>query len=235
MATEDYYLDRDQLQHLNSDLTTLIEHVFDVENVLTRQTCYGKLPGHRADRPLPYSEKASELLRGLAYGLPAICGAAGYTTRLYGQDAVIECLHWLRGNPMRLASYEDAMECADDIHHWARQIVFLVDRPRYPDFIGLCPKCGEPIYSYTSTGEITCMCGGILDVAVLKASCVEMLEREYFTRRELRSYLTERGVPRRTQNRWLNEISSVDYGGRSYWLMGDVVEKLRERLRGCNA
>nr|DAV27793.1 MAG TPA: hypothetical protein [Caudoviricetes sp.] len=38
-----------------------------------------------------------------------------------------------------------------------------------------------------------------------------------------------------TQNRWLKEISSVDYGGRSYWLMGDVVEKLRERLRGCNA
>ncbi len=61
---EDYYLDRDQLQHLNSDLTTLIEHVFDVENVLTRQTCYGKLPGHSADRPLPYSEKASEFLRG---------------------------------------------------------------------------------------------------------------------------------------------------------------------------
>ncbi|WP_290599285.1 hypothetical protein [Lawsonella sp.] len=192
----------------------------------------GSSPAIAPTGPCPTVRKPASFSGGLAYGLPAICEAAGYTARLYGQDAVIECLHWLRGNPMRLASYEDAMECADDIHHWARQIVFLVDRPRYPDFIGLCPRCGEPIYSYTSTGEITCMCGGILDVAVLKASCVEMLEREYFTRRELRSYLTERGVPRRTQNRWLNEISSVDYGGRSYWLMGDVVDRLGEWLRG---
>ncbi len=61
---EEYYLDREQLDTLGRDLDTLIEHVFDVENVLTRQTCYGKLPGHSADRPLPYSEKASEFLRG---------------------------------------------------------------------------------------------------------------------------------------------------------------------------
>lgn len=79
------------------------------------------------------------------------------------------------------------------------------------------------------------MCGAVLDAVVFRSACVERLDREYFTRKELRNYLTERGVPKSTQNRWLKEISSVDYGGRSYWLMGDVVEKLRERLRGCNA
>lgn len=229
---EEYYLDREQLDTLGRDLDTLIEHVFDVENVLTRQTCYGKLPGHSTDRPLPYSEKASRFLQELAYGLPAICEASGYTTSLYGRDVIVESLHWLQDNPMKLAAQEDAQQHAAIINRWAEQIVALVDRPRYPDFIGLCPKCGEPIYSYTGTGEITCTCGVALDVAVLKVSCMEMLEREYFTRSELRSYLTERGVPRRTQNRWLGEITSVEYGGQYFWLMGDVVARLGEWLRG---
>lgn len=228
---EEYYLDREQLDTLGRDLDTLIDHVFDVENVLTRQTRYGKLPGHSADRPLPYSEKASEFLRGLAYGLPAICEAAGYTTRLYGQDAVIECLHWLRGNPMRLASYEDAMKCADDIHHWARKIISLVDRPRYPDLIGACPECGKAVYSYHSEGETTCTCGAVIDIARLKAQAMEELAYQLLTRKEARLHLIMRGVPKSTRNKWLEEMDSIEREGKHYWRVRDVNNRVREWQR----
>lgn len=232
---EDYYLDRQQREYLLKDLATILAHTKDLNNVLTRQTRYHGQGRHSAESPLPFSVKASDLQHELAAALPGICETLGYTTPFAHTIAIVDCLTWLSRNHMKLAAYEDAEKLADDIAQWARQIVYLVDRPRYPDLIGACPECGETIYSYHNRGEITCVCGAVLDAVVLRSACVERLDREYFTRRELRNYLTERGVPKSTQNRWLKEISSVDYGGRSYWLMGDVVEKLRERLRGCNA
>ena len=232
---EDYYLDKQQREYLLKDLATLLEHIHDLDNVLTRQTRYHGQCRNSAETPLPFSVKASNLQHELAAALPGICETLGYITHLTSNLAIVDCLHWLQENYMTVAAFQDASKLADDIAGWARRIVLIVDRPKYPDFIGVCPECGETIYSCHNRGEITCVCGAVLDAVVLRSACVERLDREYFTRKELRNYLTERGVPKSTQNRWLKEISSVDYGGRSYWLMGDVVEKLRERLRGCNA
>lgn len=233
--SESYYLDKQQREYLLKDLATLLEHIHDLDNVLTRQTRYHGQGRHSAESPLPFSVNASDLQHELAIGLPGICETLGYITHLTSDLAIVDCLHWLQENYMTVAAFQDASKLADDIAGWARRIVLIVDRPKYPNLIGVCPECGETIYSCHNRGEITCACGAVLDAVVLRSACAERLDREYFTRKELRNYLTERGVPKSTQNRWLKEISSVDYGGRSYWLMGDVVEKLRERLRGCNA
>lgn len=230
--SESYYLDRQQRECLLKDLATLLEHIHDLDNVLTRQTRYHGQGRHSAESPLPFSVNASDLQHELAIGLPGICETLGYITHLTSDLAIVDCLHWLQENYMTVAAFQDASKLADDIAGWARRIVLIVDRPKYPDFIGVCPECGETIYSCHNRGEITCACGAVLDAVVLRSACAERLDREYFTRKELRNYLTERGVPKSTQNRWLKEISSVDYGGRSYWLMGDVVERLGEWLRG---
>ena len=37
---EDYYLDKQQREYLLKDLATLLEHIHDLDNVLTRQTRY---------------------------------------------------------------------------------------------------------------------------------------------------------------------------------------------------
>ena len=229
---EDYYLDRQQREYLLKDLATLLAHIHDLDNVLTRQTRYHGQGRHSAESPLPFSVKASDLQHELAIGLPGICETLGYITHLTSNLAIVDCLHWLQENYMTVAAFQDASKLADDIAGWARRIVTIVDRPKYPNLIGVCPECGETIYSCHNRGEITCACGAVLDAVVLRSACAERLDREYFTRKELRNYLTERGVPKSTQNRWLKEISSVDYGGRSYWLMGDVVERLGEWLRG---
>lgn len=229
---EDYYLDRQQREYLLKDLATILAHTKDLNNVLTRQIRYHGQGRHSAESPLPFSVRASDLQHELAIGLPGICETLGYTTPFTHTIAIIDCLTWLSRNHMKLAAYEDAAKLADDIAQWARHIVMIVDRPKYPNLIGVCPECGETIYSCHNRGEITCACGAVLDAVVLRSACAERLDREYFTRKELRNYLTERGVPKSTQNRWLKEISSVDYGGRSYWLMGDVVERLGEWLRG---
>lgn len=230
--SESYYLDRQQREYLLKDLATILAHTKDLNNVLTRQTRYHGQGRHSAESPLPFSVRASDLQHELAIGLPGICETLGYITHLTSNLAIVDCLHWLQENYMTVAAFQDASKLADDIAGWARRIVTIVDRPKYPNLIGVCPECGETIYSCHNRGEITCACGAVLDAVVLRSACAERLDREYFTRKELRNYLTERGVPKSTQNRWLKEISSVDYGGRSYWLMGDVVERLGEWLRG---
>ena len=232
---EDYYLDKQQREYLLKDLATLLEHIHDLDNVLTRQTRYHGQGRHSAESPLPFSVNASDLQHELAIGLPGICETLGYITHLTSDLAIVDCLHWLQENYMTVAAFQDASKLADDIAGWARRIVLIVDRPKYPDFIGVCPECGETIYSCHNRGEITCACGAVLDAVVLRSACAERLDREYFTRKELRNYLTERGVPKSTQNRWLKEISSMDYGGRRFWLMGDVVDRLGEWLRSNTA
>ena len=231
MATEDYYLDRDQLHQLTRDLETLIEHVFDVVNVLTRQTCYGKLPGHSPETPLPFHLGASDFLHELAYALPAICETIGYSTPFTHQRAIADCLNWLHTNPMKLAAYEDAEKCADDIARWARRIVHLVDRPRHPNFIGLCPECGKAVYTYCTQGETACECGTTIDIDALKAWYLQRINKEYFTRKELKNYLDQRGVPGRTRTCWLQKIAPIEYEGRKFWCMDHVQEKLRSWQR----
>lgn len=233
--TREYYLDKDQLERLQKDIATILEHLFDVTNVLTRQTNYGKQPGHSPDSPLPYSEKASRFLHELVYGVPAICEAAGHTPRIHNQLTPYECLYWLQANPMKLAVLEDAPQHANTINQWAKQIVYIVDRPRYPDLIGLCPNCEAPIYSYHDKGEVQCDCGETIDIAILKAEYWELLGRMSYTREELNDYLQRRGVPKTTRNRWLREITTMECEGRPLWPMSAVTKKLEEWLRGKTA
>lgn len=225
---EDYYLDRQQREYLLKDLATLLEHIRDLDNVLTRQTRYHGHGRHSAESPLPFSVRASDLQHELAIGLPGICETLGYTTPFTHTTAIADCLTWLSHNHMKMAAYEDAEKLADDITQWARHIVSIVDRPRYPDFIGVCPSCQQPLYSYHSKGEVQCICGEIIDIATLKATYLGLLEEKYFTRAELRGYLTARGVPDRTQRRWLEELPTLNYEGKPYWLMADVQERLKQ-------
>ena len=223
---EDYYLDKQQREYLLKDLATLLEHIHDLDNVLTRQTRYHGQGRNSAETPLPFSVKASNLQHELAAALPGICETLGYITHLTSNLAIVDCLHWLQENYMTVAAFQDASKLADDIAGWARRSTQTLSESAR----SVVRRSIAAIIAGKSP-----VCGAVLDAVVLRSACVERLDREYFTRKELRNYLTERGVPKSTQNRWLKEISSVDYGGRSYWLMGDVVEKLRERLRGCNA
>lgn len=139
--SENYYLDRQQREYLLKDLATLLEHIRDLDNVLTRQTRYHGQGRHSADSPLPFSVQASDFRHEIAAALPGICEILGYTTPFAHTTSIIDCLTWLSRNHMKLAAYEDAEKLADDIASWARRIVTIVDRPKYPDFIGKCPNC----------------------------------------------------------------------------------------------
>lgn len=228
---EDYYLDRQQREYLLKDLATLLEHIHDLDNVLTRQTRYHGQGRHSAESPLPFSVKASDLQHELAIGLPGICETLGYTTPFAHTIAIVDCLTWLSRNHMKMAAYEDAAKLADDIASWAHRIVAIVDRPRYPDFIGVCPNCQRPIYSYHRQGEHTCTCGEVIDIATSRILLTEYLDQQCFTRRELANYLTQRNVPTRTQQRWLHDIQPINYEGRSFWRMSDITPRLAEWLQ----
>ena len=131
--SENYYLDRQQREYLLKDLATLLEHIRDLDNVLTRQTRYHGQGRHSADSPLPFSVQASDFRHEIAAALPGICEILGYTTPFAHTTSIIDCLTWLSRNHMKLAAYEDAEKLADDIASWARRIVTIVDRPKYPD------------------------------------------------------------------------------------------------------
>lgn len=79
---EDYYLDKQQREYLLKDLATLLEHIHDLDNVLTRQTRYHGQGRNSAETPLPFSVKASNLQHELAAALPGICETLGYITHL---------------------------------------------------------------------------------------------------------------------------------------------------------
>lgn len=229
---EDYYLDKQQREYLLKDLATLLEHIHDLDNVLTRQTRYHGQGRHSADSPLPFSVQASDFRHEIAAALPGICETLGYTTPFAHTTSIIDCLTWLSRNHMKLAAYEDAEKLADDIASWARRIVTIVDRPKYPDFIGKCPNCRESIYSYANIGEIICpSCGETLDILTLKALCRKDLYQRCFTRAVIRRFLTDRGVPDSTQRLWLREIQPLNYGGRNYWNMYEINARVEEWLR----
>lgn len=228
---EDYYLDKQQREYLLKDLATLLEHIHDLDNVLTRQTRYHGQGRHSAESPLPFSVKASNLQHELAIGLPGICETLGYTTRFTSNLAIVDCLHWLQENYMTVAAFQDAPKLADDIAQWARRIVAIVDRPKYPDFIGVCPNCQQPLYSHLRKGEHTCTCGEIIDIATSRMLLADYLNQQCFTRRELANYLTQRNVPARTQQRWLHDIQPINYEGQSFWRMSDITPKLTEWLQ----
>lgn len=232
---EDYYLDKQQREYLLKDLATILAHTKDLNNVLTRQTRYHGQGRHSAESPLPFSVKASDLQHELAIGLPSICETLGYTTPFAHTIAIVDCLTWLSRNHMKLAAYEDAEKLADDIASWAHRIVAIVDRPKYPNCIGVCPECGESIYSYHDRGEITCTCGAILDIATIKAMCIESLERKCFTREVIRGYLTDRGIPDRTQRQWLQEIQPLNYEGKNYWNMYEITDRVDAWIRSKKA
>ena len=48
---EDYYLDKQQREYLLKDLATLLEHIHDLDNVLTRQTRYHGQGRNSAETP----------------------------------------------------------------------------------------------------------------------------------------------------------------------------------------
>lgn len=228
---EDYYLDRQQREYLLKDLATILAHTKDLNNVLTRQTRYHGQGRHSAETPLPFSVKASNLQHELTTALPGICETLGYTTPFVGTIATVDCLTWLTRNHMKLAAYEDATKLADDIASWARHIVTIVDRPKYPDFIGVCPNCQRPIYSYHQKGEHTCICGEVIDITTSRMLLADYLNQQCFTRRELTNYLTQRNIPTRTQQRWLHDIQPINYEGQSFWRMSDITSKLTEWLQ----
>ena len=232
MKRDSYFLDLDKRIQFENDVAIILEHFHDLDSVVVpRLTRYSAPVRHSQGEKLPFNVAASDLLQEMIYSVPAICECAGYASPARGSVGVVDCLVWLGGNVMRVATCEDSPAWGGVVAGWARRIVTLVDRPKPLVLIGKC-ECGHFIYREAIAGVTTCeRCGVEIDVVGLRAETEGAWKCASVSKSRALSFMAARGVPVSTQYRWLEEVESYVVGGRRRWSLWEIYTRVEERNR----
>lgn len=160
---------------LVADLGTLADLVGDVGLARTRQVRFGTVVGSTRgnEKPVPFNEKASELLRELEVA------ALGWAVRwnLEG-DRVSRVLRSLAEAVPRVRLSDEAPALVDSVAALLEAVQKVIDRPVEKKFVGRCSVegCGADLMCWPGAGEVGCLrCSALYDVAALHAAWLDAM------------------------------------------------------------
>lgn len=234
--TDHFYLERYEIKRLHVAVKQLIDIWPTLEATLVRQNRFGEQPhvrhSGRIDTPLPFHVGASQHCHHVAVAVNAIAEAVATQRQLtpptYSNPR--HTLHWVSDHIIDLALCPDAEDYAQQLHQLTQRTFYIVDRPKPLTFLGVCPSCGNRVYSEDTVGLIPCPhCGELLDAIKLGDELNKRLEAAWCTHDQAMDFLKARGIKKSTCYAWLDEIIPAEVNGRPYWRVSDLFDRVKNK------
>ncbi|MFY9190190.1 MAG: hypothetical protein WAN89_02805 [Lawsonella sp.] len=231
---DEYYIEKNDRDQLLDNLSTIRRLWRTLEDTLTRQNNFHpRLNIRKSDRPvtpLPFHLGASRISHRTAHGIAAIAAAVATQRKLTPppyHNTVITIM-WLENNIMQLAQCEDSEDYATQVNSMARSIIHVVDTPKPNTIFGACPHCLEPLLAPV---EVCRNCGETITKDAAQDTLNTLKYQKTLTRHEAHDWLAARGIPQRTRNFWLNELTQYWDGHDWVWVWGDLDSRTRDWLK----
>jgi hypothetical protein len=186
--------------------------------------------GRSSERPLPFDERTSSIVRDDVSWLLGGCRAFGASDAIVNTGRHDVWALWLFTHVELIATHPAGVLFAQDAGRRATRAVRAIDRPPGTWYAGRCVECAHDLYAAEGAAVVECRaCGTRHDVEQQRERLLEAVEDRLATASEIcrAVHLLDRPVTRSQIDHWVARGQLVRHGkspvGHNLYRIGDVL------------
>lgn len=186
--------------------------------------------GRSSERPLPFDERTSSIVRDDVSWLLTACRTFGTSTAIVESGRADLWALWLLSHVELIAAHVAGVAFAHDAARRSQRAVRAIDRPPGTWYAGRCVECSHDLYAAEGAAVVECRsCGTRHDVEAQRERLLEAVEDRLATASEIcrAVHLLDRPVTRSQIDHWVARGQLVRHGksagGHNLYRIGDVL------------